>query len=261
MAVRWLGNGPGQPPPQALGGKNIMRMKVFEAAEALAEQSANLMLNVVAAKPDALCCFAAGFTQNETYARFAALAKQRRVPMDRLRVIGLDEWLSLDGSDAGSCRAYIDERIIRPLGIRQDQLLMFFDGKMNPDEQCARADRLLDEQGPIDLLVLGIGMNGHLGFNEPGTDPLVRSHAQTLTQSSVIAGRKYFSEEHVLSQGLTLGLRDLFQARTILVQAVGAHKAPIVLKMKAGVPDPSCPATLLHATDAQVYVDAAAAGE
>jgi 6-phosphogluconolactonase/glucosamine-6-phosphate isomerase/deaminase len=236
-----------------------MRMTMFNTPEELAERSAQLMVNAIAKKPDALCCFAAGFTQNQTYARFAALTKQQRVPVDRLRVIGLDEWVSLNGSDAGSCRAYIDEHIIRPVGLRQDQLLMFFDGKMDLDEQCARADKLLDEHGPIDLLVLGIGMNGHLGFNEPGTDPSARSHAPVLTDSSVRAGRKYFPQEHELRQGLTLGLCDLFQARTILVQAIGAHKAPIVRKIKAGVPDPSCPATLLHGIDAEVYVDSAAA--
>jgi 6-phosphogluconolactonase/glucosamine-6-phosphate isomerase/deaminase len=236
-----------------------MRMTVFDSPEALAERSANLMVEAITARPDALCCFAAGFTQNETYARFAALIRRQCVPVDRLRVIGLDEWVSLNGCDAGSCRAYIDEHIVRPLGLRQDQILMFFDGKMDPDGQCARADRVLDAEGPINLLVLGVGMNGHLGFNEPGTDPLVRSHAPALTHSSISTGRKYFPQEHALSRGLTLGLGDLFQARTILVQAIGAHKAPVVRKMRAGVPDPSCPATLLHGADAEVYVDGAAA--
>ena len=236
-----------------------MQMTVFDSSRALAERSANLMMDAISLKPDALCCFAAGFTQNETYARFAALITQRRVPVDRLRVIGLDEWVSLNGCDAGSCRAYIDEHIVRPLGLQKDQLLMFFDGKMDLDEQCARADKLLDEQGPIDLVVLGIGLNGHLGFNEPGTDPLARSHAPILTQSSVSAGRKYFPEERELCQGLTLGLRDLFLAHTILVQAVGAQKAPVVRKLKAGAPDPCCPATLLNGVAAQVFVDAAAA--
>ncbi len=237
-----------------------MEIRAFDTPGALAEASAAWMLDVIAKKPNALCCFAAGFTQNETYARLAAMAKERGVPMDRLRVIGLDEWVSLNGQDPGSCRAYMDEHIVGPLGLRQDQLLMFFDGKGDPGAQCARADEILDAEGPIDLLVLGVGMNGHLAFNEPGTSPEARSHAPVLTETSVTVGQKYFAEEHALRQGLTLGLRDLFRARAILAQMVGAHKAPVLRRVLEGEPDPACPASLLRNTHAVLCVDAAARG-
>lgn len=236
----------------------IVQLEVFESPEALAVSAAAWMLDVIEAKPDALCCFAAGFTQNHTYALFAERVKQRRVPVNRLRLIGLDEWVSLDGSDAGSCRAYIDEHIVGPLRLDAGQLLLFFDGKADPAAQCARTDSLLDRCGPIDLLVLGVGMNGHLGFNEPHVDPTLRAHLQPLTDSSVSAGQKYFQEARVLSEGLTLGLRDLFQARNILVQAVGAHKGPAVKAMLGGAPGPACPASLLQNTHATVYIDKAA---
>ncbi|MCL1855415.1 MAG: 6-phosphogluconolactonase [Clostridia bacterium] len=237
-----------------------MRLKVFESPEALADRSAAWILEVIESKPDALCCFAAGFTQNQTYEKLARAVKRRHVPVDRLRIIGLDEWVSLDGGDEGSCRTYIDERIMRPLELGVDQMLMFFDGKAEPAAQCAHADSLLDTEGPIDLLVLGVGMNGHLGFNEPHSDLNLRAHLQALTETSIAAGQKYFPEARILSRGLTLGLHDLFKARRILVQAVGAHKAPVVKAILAGIPDPACPASLLNNVHATVYADKAARG-
>ena len=232
-----------------------MRLEVFESPEALAQSSAAWLVEAIEAKPDALCCFAAGFTPNRTYALFAERVRKRRIPVDRLRLIGLDEWVTLNGSDEGSCRAYIDEHIMGPLGLDARQVLLFFDGRAEPLAQCGQADSLLDAHGPIDLLVLGVGMNGHLGFNEPHADPNLRARLQPLAESSVIASRKYFKETRSLSQGLTLGLRDLFRARNILVQATGAHKAPAVKAMLAGAPDPACPASLLQNTHATVYVD------
>ena len=235
-----------------------MELEIFESPEALAENSAAWMLKVIEEKPDALCCFAAGFTQNRTYELFAEHVRKRSVPVGRLRLIGLDEWVSLSGSDEGSCRAYINEHIVNPLGLDARQMLLFFDGNAEPVAQCEQANSLLDLHGPIDLLVLGIGMNGHLGFNEPHVDPNLRTHLQPLTDSSIAAGQKYFKEARSLSQGLTLGLRDLLQARNILVQAAGTHKKPVVKAMLTGIPDPACPASLLQNTHATVYVDRAA---
>jgi len=234
-----------------------MRLEVFESQEALAERCAAQMLEAIQAKPDSLCCFAAGFTQNRTYELFAQEVKKRRVTVDRLRLIALDEWVSLNGGDEGSCRRYINERIVNPLGLKEDQLLLFFDGKADISSQCEQANGLLDQHGPIDLLVLGVGMNGHLGFNEPHTDPNLRTHAPMLTESSVTIGQKYFAKAQPLFQGLTLGLRDLFQARQIMVQVMGAHKGSVVQAMLAA-PDLACPASLLQNTHATVYVDQAA---
>ena len=234
-----------------------MRLEVFESQEALAERCAAQLAEAIRAKPGALCCFAAGFTQNRTYELFVQEVKQGSVPVDRLRLIGLDEWMTLNGGDEGSCRAYINGCVINPLGLREDQVLFYFDGKADPNSQCRRANDLLDQHGPIDLLVLGVGMNGHLGFNEPNTDPNLRAHAPMLTESSVTTGQKYFARTNAPSQGLTLGLRDLLQARQIVVQVMGAHKKPTVEAMLGAI-DPACPASLLQNTHATVYVDRAA---
>lgn len=238
----------------------MMETIVFKTARALADNSARRMLQVLKGKPDALFVLAAGFTQNETYARFAELVHDENVDISRMKLLGLDEWGGLNGADPGSCRAYINERVIQPLGLKEHQILHFFDGKQDPDGQAEQANAVLDEHGPIDLLALGIGMNGHLGFNEPGADPQARAHHLTLSETSTTIGQKYFGEQKALSTGLTLGLYDLLKAGTILVQVTGAHKKEVIKRLMDKEPGASFTASYLWPTGAVLLTDEAAAG-
>lgn len=234
-----------------------MEITVLETPEQLAEQSARKIAGWMIEKPDSLCCFAAGFTQNDTYAALIRLMQEQNIPAERLRVVGLDEWGGLNGSDPGSCRAYLDERFFKPLGLTAEPLF-FFDGKKDPGPQCLEADQILDRHGPIDILVLGLGMNGHVGFNEPGDDPGTRSHHRVLDTTTVTVGGKYFNTTEAPKTGLTLGLRDLLQASHILLQATGAHKAPVVRSVLTDPVSPDCPASLLRETGAYFYLDKSA---
>ena len=224
-----------------------MTLKTFETATDLANASVDLILQALKEKPTSLCCFAAGFTQNETY---EILATKLQNP--QLKVIGLDEWEGLNGTSEGSCRHYMDTRMFTPLGI---QPLHYFDGKQPLAPQCAVADQLLDEHGPIDILILGVGMNGHLGFNEPGVNPQNRTHVQPLDATTQQVGSKYFEGQAPPTAGITLGLKDLLQAKLILLQIVGEHKAPILQQLMAEGVDPNFPASYLKDTNAYVFTD------
>ena len=228
-----------------------MTLTEYRTPELLATASAELIYDSLTKKPDSLCCFSSGFTQNETYDVLTKMLLQKNFPVGKLRVIGLDEWQGLGGSDKGSCRAYMNERFFEPLGIKP---LHFFNGKNDSEAQCREADDLLDREGPIDICVLGIGMNGHLGFNEPGTPESTRSHAKNLDALTVQVGGKYFDGNAAPSAGITLGLRDLLASKLILAQIVGAHKAPVFEKLISSPPSVSFPASLLKNTDALVYV-------
>ena len=232
-----------------------MKLTVFETPQALAEASATLLCDALEKKPDSLCCFAAGFTQNDTYAAMAAQMKARGIPTDKMRVIGLDEWQGLNGSDAGSCRAYMNERVFTPLGIEP---MHYFDGKGDLEAQCIEANQLLDAQGSIDILVLGVGMNGHLGFNEPGSSDELRSHVQVLDSVTQQVGGKYFGGNAPPSAGVTLGLKDLLQAKTILLQIIGAHKKPVLQQLIDNPVTTDFPASFLKHTSAYVFADKAA---
>ena len=234
-----------------------MKLTVYRTPLALAEASATLLCDAMEKKPDSLCCFAAGFTQNDTYAAMVQQIRYRGISTDKIRVIGLDEWQGLNGSDEGSCRFYLNERVLGPLGIAP---LYYFDGKGDLEAQCAAADQLLDAQGPIDILVLGVGMNGHLGFNEPGSSGDMRSHVHALDAVTQQVGGKYFGGNAPPAAGVTLGLKDLLQAKTILLQIVGSHKAPVLQQLIDSPVTADFPVSFLKNTAAYVYVDKAVIG-
>ena len=228
-----------------------MILTEYKTPELLATASAELIYDAFVKKPESLCCFSSGFTQNETYDRLTKMLLQKNFHVGKLRIIGLDEWQGLNGSNKGSCRAYMDERFFKPLGIEP---LYFFDGTKDPEAQCREADELLDREGPFDICVLGVGMNGHLGFNEPGTPASSRSHVKNLDALTVQVGGKYFDGNAAPSAGITLGLRDLLASRLLLAQIVGAHKVPVYEKLTSSPPSVDFPASQLKNTDALVYV-------
>lgn len=232
-----------------------MRTEIFDTPALMAEAAARKMLEVVRNKPDALLVLAAGFTQNETYARFAELLREENIDTRRLKLLGLDEWGGLNGGDEGSCRAYINERVIAPLKLGREQIVHFLDGKKDPREEVRLANAALDAHGPIDLLVLGIGMNGHVGFNEPGADPGERAHFLTLSTTSSSVGQKYFKDNKTLKTGLTLGLLDLLKAETILVQVTGGHKAEVARRLLNKEDGATLPASYLWRTEATLMMD------
>jgi 6-phosphogluconolactonase/glucosamine-6-phosphate isomerase/deaminase len=149
----------------------------------------------------------------------------------------------------------MDEHIFKPLGINEDQILMFFDGKKNLEDQCVTADGILDEFGPVDILVLGIGVNGHVGFNEPGALSKWRTHTVKLSKTTSTVGQKYFQEKKQLDQGITIGLKDLLDAKMILIQVVGEHKAEAVSRLTSGTDPMELPVAWFNDTEAEFVCD------
>jgi glucosamine-6-phosphate isomerase len=174
--------------------------------------------------------------------------------------VGLDEWVGMDGADNGSCRHFFDEQLLVPMQMPVDRI-SFFDGKSNKlEEECRKAENFISTHGGIDIAVLGIGMNGHLGFNEPGVDPASRAHVVELDEVTQTVGQKYFTEKKELKQGITLGISTLMEARKIFLLVSGKHKSPILKKAMQDEISNRFPATLLrNHPDYTIYADADAA--
>lgn len=239
-----------------------MDVQVFAQDDALAEASARWLLRLVRSQPDALICLAAGDTQRKTLARVVAASQAESIDFSRIRWIGLDEWIGLAADYPGSCHHFLTENIFGRLGIRAEQIMFFQATAADLAAECQRIDRYLDEQGPIDGLLLGLGRNGHLGMNEPGCDVRGRCQIVPLTLQTQSVGRKYFQpgQNPVLAYGITLGMADLLRSRQILLQASGVNKAPIIDQALHGPVSPDIPASLLRpCTQAACFLDADAA--
>jgi len=211
-------------------------------------------------KPASLICFAAGHTQRETLELLAEWYKNGELEFDRCRLIGLDEWVGLAGDLPGTCLHFISENVFKPMDISPERYF-FFDGCTDDlDAQCAAANAYIDRFGPIDLVVLGAGMNAHLGFNEPGVGLDLRSHVCDLDNTSKTVGTKYFESSVPLTRGITLGLRDLLSAGTLILQVTGKHKVDVVKKICDGEISNMVPASLTrNHSNAVLLIDTEAA--
>jgi glucosamine-6-phosphate isomerase len=166
----------------------------------------------------------------------------------------------MDRNDVGSCQHYMYEKFFDPAGIRPDQIT-FFNAKANDlNAECKKVDNAIIANGSIDLIVVGIGMNGHLGLNEPGSSFRNYCHVVDLEDSTKSVAQKYFSNSTVLKQGITLGLRHITEAKTTIVIAGGEKKSQIIQKIIEGPITEQVPGSIMQTLNhGLVIVDDAAA--
>lgn len=233
-----------------------MEIRRFDDAQQQSAAVAEEILLLLGDKPNALLCLAAGHT---SLGVFSALVQAQAAGADftQVRVIGLDEWAGLGRGDDGSCITFMQKHLFLPLGLRAEQIL-FFDGRAkNLDEECQRMQHWLDENGPIDFLLLGMGMNGHLALNEPGTPFSCGIHQTRLDEVTKEVGQKNFQRQTPLEGGVTLGYAQFAAARDIVLMVNGAHKAPVVRRLVGSVPTEALPASFLKTLPrARLYLDA-----
>jgi glucosamine-6-phosphate isomerase len=124
--------------------------------------------------------------------------------------------------------------------------LCFFDGESSDlKHECVKTDDFIKKNGPIDMMLLGVGMNGHLGLNEPGTSFDLYSHIVNLDETTKIVGQKYFSGKVTLSKGITLGIQHVLKAKTVILQLNGNRKAEVVKRLIESEVSPVFPASVI----------------
>ena len=220
-----------------------MDIRIFENKEALSGAVCDFILDLVIAKPKATIVLTSGDTPKQAY---ALLAQKATADMFKnVCIIGLDEWVGIPPSSTGSCRYIVEENLLKPLGIRIENYT-FFDGLSEDlQSECRRVDDLIFSRGGLDFILLGLGQNGHLGLNEPGSSFDLYSHVSILAEETIRVGQKYFKGETQLSTGITIGIKHILEAKTAMIMACGSNKAEIVYKVLKEEISPEIPATAL----------------
>ncbi len=226
----------------------------------LCEAVAKKVIEVVKTKPHALICIAGGDTPLGVFAALVEAQKKGSVDFTQTQFLGLDEWLGLGIADKGSCREMVWNHFFDKLTLREEQIC-FFDGlTSDPQAECQRVDRYINQHGPIDCIVLGIGMNGHIGFNEPGVSLENTCHVVELDAVTQAVSAKYFDTPRTVKQGISLGLKTILAAKQIVVMASGEKKATIVAQTVNHPATAEIPSTLVKTVpQASLCVDKAAA--
>jgi glucosamine-6-phosphate isomerase len=233
----------------------------FPTPDDLARHAAQHIAAIARAKPGALLCVASGETPIPTYRELARLQQTGEVDVSQCRFVGLDEWVGLGPMDEGSCGWYLYRDLFTPLGLRPDQI-HYFDAKAaDLPAECARIDALIASNGGLDLLLVGVGTNGHIALNEPGTPFGLGCHVGPLTAETIEVGQKYFTRPTALTAGITVGLRHLTEARDVMVLATGPRKAAILHTALTGPVTEQVPASIVQGKpNVGMWADESAAG-
>lgn len=208
--------------------------------------AAAAIIDCIKVKPDALLCFASGDTPKLAYQMVAERVKKENIDISQAFLIGLDEWMGIPPHDSGSCHYFLQQYLFRPLGVAATNYHLFDALTTNEAEECRKMDHLIFERRGIDMMVVGVGMNGHIGFNEPGTPIDSLSHVAVLDEITQTVGQKYFSNKVTIGKGITIGLKQVMEAKTLLMIANGKKKATVIQQVLEGKIGTQFPASLIR---------------
>lgn len=215
--------------------QNILLCKNHQQASL---QAAALVAEAFTQNPTLTCTLAAGDTPLACYQELIRRQQAGSIQLQKARYIGLDEWLGLGPATPGSCLATMNRAFYQPAGIPQEQIAAFNGLTQDKEQERLRMEEIL-RQHPLDLAVLGVGVNGHIGFNEPGLSLTGDFALVPLSETTQQVGTKYFDGEATPLQGATMTLAALKKARRILIIATGKSKqaaAAAVLAGEEGLP-------------------------
>jgi glucosamine-6-phosphate deaminase len=237
-----------------------MNLTIVDDYQALSRAAADLIARCVSANPTAVVVLATGSSPMGAYQELALLRQAGTFDATQLRVFQLDAYLGLAPDDRRSLYRWMAESFLNPLGVPAANVLRLPGDAPDPQAACLAYDAAVEAVGGFELSVLGLGPNGHLGFNEPPADPQSKARVVDLTEESIVSNARYWGgRDEVPRQALTAGLASLLAARQTLLLVSGAHKHDILRRAVEGAVTSAVPASYLqNAANVTVLADRAA---
>ena len=240
-----------------------MRIIICPDYNAMSRQAANVIAAQVIMKPDCVLGLATGSTPVGTYQQLAKWQQQGDVTFKDVRTVNLDEYRGLPGTHDQSYRYFMNTNLFDHINIDKANTYVPNGMAEDVDAECAAYDERIQEFGGIDLQLLGIGHDGHIGFNEPADHFSCGTNCVELTDMTIDANARFFANrDDVPRQALTMGMQAIMQAKAVLMVVSGADKAEIIRKSFCGPITPEVPASILqlHPNVTLVGDEAALAG-
>lgn len=224
-------------------------MKIIKAKDYqdMSRKAANIISAQIIMKPDCVLGLATGSTPIETYDQLIDWYKKGDLDFSQVSSVNLDEYRGLSHTDPQSYYYFMHEHLFKHVNIREEAT--FVPDGTNPDAEaaCAAHEEIIKKLGGIDLQLLGLGNNGHIGFNEPSEAFEKETHCVDLTESTIQANSRFFdSIDQVPTQAYTMGIKSIMMAKKILIVANGEGKADIVARAFWGPVTPDVPASILQ---------------
>ena len=221
-----------------------MRITHCRSYQEMSDLAASLVMEELVSKPDLLLCAATGGSPEGLYRELARTAGREKSLFNQLRVMKLDEWGGVPAYYPVTCEFFLKKKLLEPLGIPGDHYISFASDPEDPEEECRQIRSRLKKEGPIDLCILGLGRNGHLGLNEPGPGLEPYCHVASLSESS-IQHSMIASLDRKPRYGLTLGMQEILSSRKIIMLVSGKEKKQVAKQFLEKKITTSLPASFL----------------
>ena len=241
-----------------------MKLEIYEGEALLAHALAVAVAASIQQHPDMVLGLPTGRTPLALYDELATLTAANGIDWSRVRTFNLDEFVGVSEQGRGSYRRFMETHLFSRVNIRPEHVGFLRGDAADLEAECERYERAIAAAGGIDLMILGIGGNGHIGFNEPCEELPARTHRVRLEEPTRVANAQWFGGtlEAVPREALSMGMATILNAREIVLLATGKRKAGAVRRMVAGQITPQLPASFLQLHPrVTVMLDEAAAAE
>ena len=224
-------------------------MKIYEVKDykEMSRKAANIISAQVIMKPDCVLGLATGSTPIGTYEQLVEWYNQGDLDFSEVKSVNLDEYKGLDRQNDQSYYYFMHEHLFNHVNIKSENTNVPNGMEPDAEKECARYEELIRSLGGVDLQLLGLGHNGHIGFNEPCDVFEKETHCVDLTESTIEANKRFFaSADDVPKQAYTMGIKTIMQAKKILILVSGKDKAAAVRDAFFGPVTPQMPASVLQ---------------
>lgn len=234
-----------------------MKLIVCDNYDEVSEKAAQLVEAQILVDDHSVLGLATGSTPLGLYERLVEGVTSRGISYKNVRTINLDEYLGLDKGHSESYRTFMSTNLFDKIDIVTENTYIPDGIPDSPEEECLRYEQVIDSVGPIDLQILGIGTNGHIGFNEPGTDSNSLTHVVELVASTRESNARFFpSIDEVPTHAITTGIKSILKSEKIILLASGKSKAEAVKTLLSKNVNESFPASFLwNHKDVTLLVD------
>lgn len=234
-----------------------MNIIVLKDEKEVSEKAAQIIKDVISNNEEAVLGLATGSSPIKTYENLIEMNKNGKISFKKIKTINLDEYIGLDGNHTQSYRHFMNEKLFNHIDIDKENTYVPNGVSKNFEETAKEYEKLIDNLGGQDIQILGIGRNGHIGFNEPNEELEMNTHIESLTESTIEANKRFFdSINDVPKKAISMGIGSIFKAKKIILIAFGESKADAIAALGDGKITTQNPSTLLKLhPDITIIVD------
>ena len=223
-----------------------MRVIVCENYEEVSKQAAKIVASQLVLKPNSVLGLATGSTPVGMYNLLAEMNKNGDISFEDVTTFNLDEYYPMAADHDQSYRYFMNENLFNNIDVKMENTHVLSGVAEDPEKECDDFEKMIDAAGGIDLQVLGIGQNGHIGFNEPDSFLYANTHLTDLTENTIQANSRFFDKiEDVPTKALTMGIATILKSKRIIILASGKNKRDVVTDLIEGEISTSNPASML----------------